>query len=130
MLSFLRKSPDRSLPADAYGFSFAAPGSAPLSLESFRGKALLIVNTASACGFTPQYEGLEQLHRRYQDRGFSVLGVPCNDFGAQEPGSDEEIGEFCVTRFAVSFPMTPKKKSPARVPTRFIAGRRRRKKAA
>src|ERR1700743_96323 len=75
------------------------------SLQAYAGKALLIVNVASECGFTPQYEGLEALYRRYQDKGFVVLGFPANDFGAQEPGTESEIDLFCKSRFGVTFPM-------------------------
>lgn len=85
----------------------AADGSAT-TLADHAGKVLLIVNTASKCGFTPQYAGLEALHRRYADRGFAVLGFPCNQFGAQEPGSAEEIRAFCTTRYDISFPMAAK----------------------
>ena len=74
-------------------------------LSGFRGQVLLIVNTASQCGFTPQYAGLESLYRKYKDRGFAVLGFPCNQFGAQEPGTAEEIGAFCEKNYGVSFPM-------------------------
>ncbi|MDU1695233.1 MAG: glutathione peroxidase, partial [Bradyrhizobium sp.] len=74
----------------------------------FAGQVLLIVNTASACGFTPQYRGLEALHRAYADRGFAVLGFPCNQFGAQEPGTAEEIGAFCSTKYDVTFPLFAK----------------------
>lgn len=80
----------------------------PLALESFRGKVLLIVNTASKCGFTPQYAGLEEIYRAYKDRGFEVLGFPCNQFGKQEPGSEAEIGAFCQQNYGVSFPMFAK----------------------
>ncbi|BEL06384.1 glutathione peroxidase [Actinoplanes sichuanensis] len=80
----------------------------PLDLAEFRGSATLVVNVASRCGLTPQYSGLEQLHERYADRGFSVLGVPCNQFGGQEPGTAEEIEEFCSTTYGVTFPMTEK----------------------
>lgn len=80
----------------------------PKSLADFRGQVLLLVNTASACGLTPQYHALEALHQRYKARGFSVLGFPCNDFGAQEPGGREEIQQFCSTRFAVTFPLFEK----------------------
>jgi glutathione peroxidase len=79
-----------------------------ISLSDFSGRVLLIVNTASKCGFTPQYEGLEALYQAYRDRGFEVLGFPCNQFGAQEPGSAEEIGAFCVRNYGVSFPMFAK----------------------
>ena len=85
----------------------AADGGA-VSLDTWRGKVLLIVNTASKCGFTPQYEGLEELHRRYADRGFEVLAFPCNQFGAQEPGDAAEIANFCSTVYDVSFPVFAK----------------------
>jgi glutathione peroxidase len=81
---------------------------APASLADYRGQVLLIVNTASQCGLTPQYHALEALHQRFKARGFSVLAFPCNDFGAQEPGSPEEIASFCATRFSVSFPLFEK----------------------
>ena len=79
-----------------------------VSLSDYRGKVLLIVNTASACGFTPQYEGLQKLHEKYKDKGFEVLGFPCNQFGAQEPGSDSEIQSFCQLNFGVNFPVFAK----------------------
>jgi glutathione peroxidase len=78
------------------------------SLADYRGKVLLIVNVASRCGFTPQYTGLEALYRKYRDRGFEVLGFPCNQFGAQEPGDAAEIGAFCSTTYDVTFPMFAK----------------------
>ena len=78
------------------------------SLDAYRGKVLLIVNTASKCGFTPQYEGLEALHRKYGERGFVVLGFPCNQFGAQEPGDAAEIADFCSLTYDVTFPMFAK----------------------
>lgn len=81
-------------------------GTEPLS--DYAGKVLLIVNVASKCGFTPQYEGLEALYRNYKDRGFAVLGFPCNQFGAQEPGSAEEIATFCSTNYDVTFPVFAK----------------------
>lgn len=80
----------------------------PMSLSAFKDKVLLIVNTASHCGFTGQYEGLEALYRQYKDQGLVVLGFPCNQFGAQEPGSAEEIGAFCEKNYGVSFPMFAK----------------------
>ena len=83
-----------------------ATGEADLS--AYAGQVLLIVNTASKCGFTPQYEGLEALHRDYSDRGFEVLGFPCNQFGAQEPGDAEEIRTFCSLTYDVTFPMFAK----------------------
>ena len=80
----------------------------PMRLAEFAGKVLLIVNTASQCGFTPQYAGLEKLYRTYKDRGFEVLGFPCNQFGAQEPGDAAEIHAFCERNYGVSFPMFAK----------------------
>lgn len=79
-----------------------------LDLKDKLGKVLLVVNTASKCGFTPQYEGLEKLYEDYADRGFEVLGFPCNQFGAQEPGSADEIAEFCKLNFGVTFPLMAK----------------------
>jgi glutathione peroxidase len=76
-----------------------------IRLADYDARALLVVNTASRCGFTPQYEGLEQLWQQYKDRGLMVLGFPCNQFGAQEPGNEAEIASFCSTRFGVSFPL-------------------------
>ena len=78
------------------------------TLADFAGKAVLVVNTASRCGFTRQYGGLEELYRKYQDRGFTVLGFPCNQFGAQGPGSEEEIKSFCSLTYSVDFPMMRK----------------------
>ena len=80
----------------------------PGSLGDLAGKTLLVVNVASKCGLTPQYEGLERLHERFADRGFSVVGFPCNQFGGQEPGTAEEIGEFCSATYGVTFPMFEK----------------------
>ena len=78
------------------------------TLEQYKGKVLLIVNTASKCGFTPQYEGLESLYNKYNDKGFEILGFPCDQFGHQEPGSDEDIAQFCSLNFGVSFPLSKK----------------------
>jgi len=80
----------------------------PVSLCQFSGKALLVVNTASECGYTPQYDGLEKLYRRYRDKGFVVLGFPANDFGAQEPGSNKEIAQFCQINYGITFPVFAK----------------------
>lgn len=91
-----------------YQFSAEKLDGHAVILNEFAGKVLLIVNTASQCGFTPQYAGLEKLHRKYQGQGFEVLGFPCNQFGAQEPGTAAEIGSFCEGRFGVRFPMFAK----------------------
>ena len=80
----------------------------PVSLCQFSGKVLLIVNTASECGYTPQYDGLEKLYRRYRDKGFVVLGFPANDFGAQEPGTNKEIKQFCEVNYGITFPVFAK----------------------
>lgn len=80
----------------------------PMSLCGYAGKVVLVVNTASYCGFTPQYKGLETLHRELADRGFAVLGFPANDFGSQEPGSNKEIADFCENTYGVKFPMFAK----------------------
>lgn len=93
---------------NVYDFSAKTLDGKSVPLDAWRGKALLIVNTASKCGFTPQYEGLETLHRDLADRGFEVLGFPCNQFGAQEPGDAEEIKNFCSLRYDVTFPMFAK----------------------
>jgi glutathione peroxidase len=95
-------------PETVYAYSAETLDGQPKSLAEFRGKVLLIVNTASQCGFTPQYAGLEQLHRSYKDQGLAVLGFPCNQFGSQEPGAAEEIGTFCERNYGVSFPMFAK----------------------
>jgi len=79
-----------------------------LDLAQFSGRAALVVNVASRCGLTPQYEALQRLHERFEPRGFSVIGVPCNQFGEQEPGSPEQIAAFCSGEYAVSFPLTAK----------------------
>ncbi|PCG08014.1 glutathione peroxidase [Sphingomonas ginsenosidimutans] len=89
-------------------FTVTAADGSPVALDAYQGKVLLIVNTASKCGFTPQYEGLEALHRRYADRGFEVLGFPCNQFGAQEPGDAAEIASFCSLTYDVTFPVFAK----------------------
>lgn len=91
-----------------YDFSARDLGGRDRSLADFRGKALLIVNVASKCGFTPQYESLEALFRNYKAKGFAVLGFPCNQFGAQEPGEEAEIANFCALNYGVSFPMFAK----------------------
>ena len=92
----------------AHEFEFTSIDGTPLPLSEFRGKAVMVVNTASQCGFTGQYTGLQQLYESYKSRGFVVLGVPSNDFGGQEPGSESEIKAFCAGNFDISFPMTAK----------------------
>lgn len=94
--------------ASLYDLEARDAGGAPVPLARFRGRPLLIVNTASACGFTPQFAGLEALHRVYAARGLVVLGFPCNQFGGQDPGTNEEIVRFCQDNYGVSFPMMEK----------------------
>ncbi len=94
--------------SSVYDFAAKTLEGEEIRLERFKGKVLLIVNTASKCGFTPQYEGLQKLQDNYAEKGFSVLGFPCNQFGGQEPGNSSEIGEFCQTKFHVAFPMFEK----------------------
>jgi glutathione peroxidase len=91
-----------------YDFQAAGIDGKTVPLKKFKGKALLIVNTASACGFTPQFAGLQELHERYGPRGLVVLGFPCNQFGAQDPGTNQEISQFCELNYGVSFPMMSK----------------------
>ena len=91
-----------------YDFAAQSLAGEEVPLKRFEGQVLLIVNTASACGFTPQYKGLEQLHRDFAPRGFAVLGFPCNQFGGQEPGDAKQIAEFCETKYDVTFPMFAK----------------------
>lgn len=92
----------------AHEFSFRTIAGEPLPLSNFKGKAVLVVNVASQCGLTPQYSGLEALWKSRRDDGLVVVGVPCNDFGSQEPGTEAEIKTFCETRYSVDFPLTAK----------------------
>lgn len=92
----------------AHDFSFNSIDGEPLPLSRYKGKAVLVVNTASECGYTPQYKDLQALWQRYRDRGLVVLGVPSNDFGGQEPGTEAEIKRFCERQYAVDFPLTAK----------------------
>ena len=94
--------------AGVYDFMAQSLAGEDVPLAQFEGQVLLIVNTASACGFTPQYKGLEQLHRDFAARGFAVLGFPCNQFGGQEPGDAKQIAQFCETKYDVTFPMFAK----------------------
>lgn len=91
-----------------YDFQVTRNNGEKASMSEYKGKVLLVVNTASKCGFTPQYEGLQAIYEKYQEQGFEVLGFPCDQFGHQEPGTDEEIQEFCTLNFNVKFPMFKK----------------------
>ena len=94
--------------AGIYDFAVKDIHGKTVKLDAYKGKPLLIVNTASKCGFTPQYKGLEALYRKYKDQGLEVLGFPCNQFGGQEPGGEKEIAQFCELNFGVTFPMFAK----------------------
>lgn len=91
-----------------YQFTAKTLSGTEISLETFKGKTVLIVNTASKCGLTPQYEGLEKLYQKYKDKNFVILGFPCNQFGNQEPGDEKQISESCLVNYGVSFPMFAK----------------------
>jgi glutathione peroxidase len=93
---------------NAYDFEAASISGELVGLARYHGKVLLIVNTASDCGFTPQYQGLEEVYKKFHDRGFEVLGFPCNQFGKQEPGTEAEIGAFCEKNYGVTFPLFSK----------------------
>ena len=98
-----------AIPAKSvYSFTLKSIDGPPVSLSSYRGKVLLLVNVASKCGYTPQYAGLESLYKKYKDRGLVIVGIPANNFAAQEPGTNEEIKTFCRNRYNVSFPMMSK----------------------
>src|SRR5712675_1154361 len=96
--------------ASAHDFTFTTIDNKPLDMKDFAGKPVLVVNVASYCGFTPQYADLEKLHETYGPKGLVVLGVPSNDFGAQEPKTEPEIAKFCETMYGVKFPLTAKQK--------------------
>lgn len=96
------------MPDSVYSFSVKTSDGQEQSLEKYRGQVLMIVNVASRCGYTPQYDGLEKLYKTYHSQGLTILGFPCNQFGAQEPGSNKEVQEFCRTNFGVSFPVMAK----------------------
>ena len=97
-----------AMTANVQAVNFETIDGKPLPMSHFEGKVVLVVNTASKCGYTPQYEGLQALHDEFSDRGFSVLGAPSNDFGGQEPGTEAEIKTFCELNFGVDFPLTAK----------------------
>lgn len=96
------------MPTSVYDFNVPQKDKSELSLSEYKNKVLLVVNTASKCGFTPQYDGLQKLHKDHADKGFAVLGFPCDQFGHQEPGSDEEITQFCTMNFNITFPVFSK----------------------
>ena len=102
-----RTDPNATMPS-LHAFSARTIDGHDLPLASFQGQVVLVVNTASACGFTPQFAGLQKLHEQFAERGFSVLGFPCNQFGSQDPGSDAEIQGFCQQNYGVRFPMMSK----------------------
>jgi glutathione peroxidase len=108
MVILMAITPAYAADRTAYDFSFTTIDGAPLPLGAFKGKAVLVVNTASECGYTPQYQDLQALWQRYRDRGLVVLGVPSNDFGGQEPGTEAEIKRFCERQYSVDFPLTAK----------------------
>lgn len=91
-----------------HSFSVKASDGSQISLDKYQGQVVLVVNVASKCGFTPQYKGLEELYEKFKDKGFTVLGFPCNQFGAQEPGSEQEIQQFCELNYGVKFPLMAK----------------------
>jgi glutathione peroxidase len=107
-VQLISKERGTNLNMSVYDFSAVTINGEEKSLSDYRGKVLLIVNTASKCGFTPQYKELQMLHERYRDKGLKILGFPCNQFGNQEPGSNDEIASFCQLNYGVSFPMFAK----------------------
>lgn len=109
IMSFLTPASAAEPTQTVYDFSFKALlDDEPLPLANYKGKVILIVNTASHCGFTPQYDALEKLYTTYKDKGLVIIGVPSNDFGGQEPGSSKEIAQFCKINYGVTFPLTAK----------------------
>ena len=109
VLTLLAAGVCMAIPAKSvYSFTLKSIDGPPVSLSSYRGKVLLLVNVASKCGYTPQYAGLESLYEKYKDRGLVIVGIPANNFAAQEPGTNEEIKTFCRNRYNVSFPMMSK----------------------
>ena len=112
-------------PMDVYSLSTSALDGTPVDLAIYRGKVTLVANVASECGYTPQYTGLQKLHAELKDRGFAVLGFPSNDFGAQEPGTPDQIRDFCTTKYQVGFPLFAKvqtKTGPGQSPVYALLG--------
>src|SRR5215469_3737930 len=107
-LSVAAMAGDAPAGGDAYQFTFTSIDGKPMPMTDFKGKTVLVVNTASQCGFTPQYSQLEKVYQKYKDKGLVVLGVPSNDFGGQEPGTNAEIKKFCEGNYDVDFPLTSK----------------------
>ena len=109
VLTFCIAAVCMALPANSvYSYTLKSIDGQPVSLKSYRGKVLLLVNVASKCGYTPQYAGLESLYEKYKDRGLVIVGIPANNFAQQEPGTNDEIKKFCHNRYNVSFPMMAK----------------------
>lgn len=108
ILAFTSNSQDNKSKETFYQFKAKSLQGKEISMKSYEGKVVLVVNTASKCGFTPQYEGLEKLYKAYKDKGLVILGFPCNQFGGQEPKSETEIGEFCSLNYGVTFPLFSK----------------------
>lgn len=99
---------NQNQPASIYNFTVKAADDKPVAMDQYKGKVLLVVNVASKCGYTPQYKGLEEVYREFKDQNFAILGFPCNQFGAQEPGSANEIQSFCELNYGVTFPVMAK----------------------
>ena len=108
LMMFIAAGVTAAYAASIYDFTMKSIDGQPVSLKSYSGKVVLLVNVASRCGFTPQYAGLEALYEKYKDRGLVIVGVPANNFASQEPGTNEEIKKFCSTKYNVSFPMMAK----------------------
>ena len=108
MISFLSNNLSANYEKLAYDFKFNDLDGSPLSLSEYKGKVIVVVNVASQCGFTNQYEDMQKIWKRYQSKGIIMLGVPSNDFGNQEPGNNNDIKNFCEAKFGISFPMTEK----------------------